>query len=60
MCAGHEPGGNHDHPSFGSLISNWTTYDAPFGVKVRLAVRNLWRRVILRQNCCGNHGQPGC
>lgn len=42
------------------LISNWTSYDAPLGVKLRLAARNTWRRVVLRQTCCGNHGQPGC
>jgi hypothetical protein len=58
MCAGSEPG--HGKPSFGAFISNWSTYDAPLGTKLRLAARNLWRRVILRQNCCGNHGQPGC
>lgn len=60
MCAGGGAAGDGGRPSFGALISNWTTYDAPFGTKVRLAARNLWRRVILRQTCCGNHGQPGC
>jgi hypothetical protein len=32
----------------------------PLGEKVRKVTRNLWRRVLLRQDCCGNHGEPGC
>ena len=60
MCAGSGSGGNGDQPSIGAVISNWSDYDAPFTTKLRMAVRNLWRRVVLRQNCCGNHGQPGC
>jgi hypothetical protein len=59
MCAGGGASGG-GRPSFGALVSNWTTYDAPFGTKLRLTARNLWRRVILRQTCCGNHGQMGC
>jgi hypothetical protein len=47
-------------PTPRSVISNWTDYPAPTRVKARMAARNLWRRVVLRQNCCGNHGQPGC
>jgi len=45
---------------FGVVISNWTEYDAPTRTKLRLAARNFWRRIVLRQTCCGNHGQPGC
>jgi hypothetical protein len=53
---------NHHHkrPSPGQWISNWTDYPAPFRVKLKMAARNMWRRVVLRQSCCGNHGQPGC
>ena len=58
MCA--ENGGGNDVPSVRSFVSNWSTYEAPLGTKLRLTVRNLWRRIVLRQNCCGNHGQPGC
>jgi hypothetical protein len=43
-----------------NVISNWREYDAPAVVKLRMAARNMWRRVVLRQSCCGNHGQPGC
>lgn len=47
-------------PTPRAMISNWNDYPAPTHVKARMALRNLWRRVVLRQNCCGNHGQPGC
>jgi hypothetical protein len=47
-------------PSPSNVIANWSEYDAPTRVKLRLAARNFWRRIALRQNCCGNHGQPGC
>lgn len=32
----------------------------PWPEKTYKLVRNLWRRVALRQTCCGNHGEPGC
>ncbi len=32
----------------------------PWSEKWAMLARNLWRRVVLRQNCCGHHGQPGC
>ncbi len=51
---------NPKRPSPGQLISNWTGYPAPFRVKLKMAASNIWRRVVLRNNCCGNHGQPGC
>jgi len=28
--------------------------------KLGKLIRNLWRRVTLRQDCCGNPGEPGC
>jgi hypothetical protein len=58
MCASDsEP---NPKPSFEALKSNWKTYDAPFATKVRMAVANNWIKVRKRQDCCGNHGQPGC
>jgi hypothetical protein len=59
MCVGSDPN-DGGRPSFRAIITNWSDYDAPFGVKLCLATRNLWRRVVLRQSCCGHHGQPGC
>jgi hypothetical protein len=32
----------------------------PLAEKVRKLTGNLWRRVVLRQTCCGNPGEPGC
>lgn len=34
--------------------------DIPLHEKWNWLRRNLWRRVVLRQSCCGNHGKPGC
>jgi hypothetical protein len=42
------------------LFSNWSTYDAPFATKLRMAVSNTYLKVRNRQACCGNAGQPGC
>jgi len=47
-------------PSFRSSVANWREYDAPFATKVRLALRNNWRKARTRSNCCGNDGEPGC
>lgn len=32
----------------------------PLPKKAFVIARNLWRRVVLRQNCCGHDGEPGC
>ena len=32
----------------------------PLSEKVRKLTGNLWRRVALRQTCCGHPGEPGC
>jgi hypothetical protein len=32
----------------------------PLGQKLSMLARNLWRRVVLRQSCCGHDGEPGC
>ncbi len=32
----------------------------PWAEKVRKLTGNLWRRVALRQTCCGHPGEPGC
>ena len=47
-------------PSLGAVLSNWRTYDAPVGTKLRMLVSNNLTKVRTRQGCCGNHGQPGC
>jgi len=42
------------------FFTNFSSYDAPFPSKVRLALANTWRKARTRSSCCGNHGQPGC
>jgi hypothetical protein len=32
----------------------------PLGKKLTRLTVNVSRRVVLRQSCCGNHGEPGC
>jgi len=54
---GEEP---RPKPSPASFISNWTTYDAPFVTKLRMAASNTFIKLRKQQACCGHHGQPGC
>jgi hypothetical protein len=42
------------------MFSNWASYDAPFAVKLRMAMSNTLVKLRGRQACCGNPGQPGC
>jgi hypothetical protein len=46
-------------PSVGDFLTNFDQ-PMPFSQKLLKLVRNLSRRVILRQNCCGHLGEPGC
>jgi hypothetical protein len=53
----------HNHgarPSRKAFFANWSTYDASFAVKLRMAVSNTFIKLRTHQSCCGNHGQPGC
>jgi hypothetical protein len=43
-----------------NAFTNWREYDAPFGTKVRLTVRNRVRATFSKQQCCGRTGEPGC
>jgi hypothetical protein len=47
-------------PSLRAAFSNWSTYDAPLATKLRMVVSNNLIKIRNRQDCCGNHGQPGC
>jgi hypothetical protein len=60
---------NHDHsdgdgeryrPSLRALFNNFSTYDAPFHIKLALAFRNTFIKIRTHSNCCGNPGEPGC
>jgi hypothetical protein len=44
----------------GAFFSNWTTYDASFAAKLRMAASNTFIKLRKHQACCGNNGQPGC
>lgn len=48
-----------ERPSLGDFLTN-LDQSLPLGEKMGKLVRNLWRRVALQQDCCGNHGEPGC
>jgi hypothetical protein len=57
------PESSEEHEATSSpanALANWTSYDAPFAVKLRMAVSNTLIKVRGRQGCCGNPGQPGC
>lgn len=46
----------------GSISDFLTNLDQPMPLHEKLGklTRNLWRRVVLRQPCCGHPGEPGC
>ncbi len=52
--------GGRPRPSLKAAFANWHTFDAPFGTKLRMVATNNLAKVRKRQDCCGNHGQPGC
>jgi len=39
---------------------NWRRSELPFGTRTHMWLRNNWRKVRTRKNCCGNDGEPGC
>jgi hypothetical protein len=46
----------------GTISDFLTNLDQPMPLAEKLTklTRNLWRRVVLRQMCCGHSGEPGC
>jgi hypothetical protein len=42
-----------------ALFTNWQQ-PLPLWVKLVLTADNTWRRLVLRQTCCGHPGEPGC
>src|SRR5262249_48083855 len=60
VCVMPEPDEEPRPGPEGAFVSNWTTYDAPFVAKLRMAASNTFIKLRKRQACCGNHGQPGC
>ena len=48
-----------ERPSIRDFLTN-LDQPMPLGEKLSKLTRNLWRRVVLGQNCCGHPGEPGC
>jgi hypothetical protein len=46
-------------PSLKDFMTNMDQ-PMPIGEKWSKLIRNLWRRVVLHQTCCGHPGEPGC
>ena len=46
-------------PSLSDFLTN-LDQPMPRREKVSKLIHNLWRRVALRQECCGHPGEPGC
>jgi hypothetical protein len=43
-----------------AFLTHFSTYDAPFPTRTRLALANSWRKLRTRSGCFGKYGQPGC
>jgi len=48
-----------DRPSLSDFLTNMSQ-PMPLPQKLHKLSRNLFRRIVLRQNCCGHDGEPGC
>jgi hypothetical protein len=49
-------------PRYGTFSEYLTNLNAPYPLptKIRMILRNGFRRIVLRQLCCGHDGEPGC
>jgi hypothetical protein len=54
MCAEHTP-----HPDPGTFAAN-LRQPGPLGWKVQRFIANMTIKIVRRQQCCGNGGEPGC
>ena len=45
--------------SSGGFLTN-LRQPMPRREKLAKLTANLWRRIVLRQSCCGHPGEPGC
>jgi hypothetical protein len=53
-------GQTRQRPSLRAVFTNWRESELPFHRKVGAVVRNNWRKLWTRRDCCGNYGEPGC
>jgi len=56
-----EKGGDHHGTvKWKGVFANFSSYDASFQTKARLALANSWKKLRTGSGCCGQYGQPGC
>jgi hypothetical protein len=60
MCT-PESSEHHEHQTISAraFVRNWQQ-PGPLGWKLRRLVANTAIKVVRRQRCCGNGGEPGC
>ncbi|TMC79353.1 MAG: hypothetical protein E6J15_01045 [Chloroflexi bacterium] len=46
--------------SLAVFFANFRASEIPLPRRLVVAARNLARRAVLRQGCCGHDGEPGC
>jgi hypothetical protein len=60
MCspnaADHSPG---QQPAPNAALANWRQ-PGLLSWKLQRTVANTWTKIVRRQRCCGNGGEPGC
>lgn len=47
-------------PNLRHSLENWSAYEGSFAKKLKLTLKNEWRKVSRLRNCCGNVNEPGC
>lgn len=47
-------------PSLRHSLENWSHWEGSFGEKLKLTLKNEWRKARRFKNCCGNPDEPGC
>lgn len=47
-------------PSFRDSLRNFWRSERALAERTRIAIRNNLIKLRTGQNCCGNHGEPGC
>ncbi len=43
-----------------AFVRNWSASELPTGKKALLAARNILKKAVTGQTCCGHPGEPGC
>ena len=61
MCSNNKNGGKREH-SYGTPRKVAVNLFKPMPVekKIQQFSVNMWRRIALRQLCCGHPGEAGC